>query len=303
MGDRLPGEIALSGGEAHAVRFESLSETIRNLYPESSFFESLALLITEFGEDPAIILVLALIYWLYEREKTMALASYLVVGIGVILLLKSGLAMPRPPEDVWLVAREYDPYGFPSGHAFNAVVIYGGLLYLHDKLRNPLLLATGVLLILGVSVSRVVLGYHYFGDIVAGVLVGVVFLIAIDRLTGRNPLYGFIIGVIVAIPAVVISGGETFGLIALGASIGGVVGTIQGNRTIPPSSNWEVGILVGGGLVFLVAVVVIQEILLPGNALAAITAYALVVWGVLLAPTGAAIAEGYRRQILGHSDS
>jgi len=291
----LPGKFALSGGEPHAVRFESLSEWIRNSYPESSFFEWFALLITEFGEDPVIILVLALLYWLYERENTMALASYLVAGIGITLILKSGLAMPRPPEDVWLVAREYDPYGFPSGHAFNAVVLYGGLLYVHDKLRQPLWLAAGVLLILGVSLSRVVLGYHYFGDILAGILLGVIFLIAIDRLTGRNAQYGFILGFIVAIPAVVISSGETFGLIALGASIGGVVGTVQRTRTQPLSSKWEAGILVGGGLAFLVAVVIIQELFFPENSPAAISAYAMIVWGVLMAPTGAAMGERYRR--------
>ncbi len=293
---RLPGGFALSSGDPHPVRFESLSETIRNLYPNQNIFETVALFITEFGEDPAVILVLALVYWLYERENTMALASYVVVGIAFTLILKTGFAMPRPPEDVWLVARDYDPYGFPSGHAFNAVIIYGGLLYVHEQWRDRLLVGGSLALILGVSFSRVVLGFHYFGDIVAGALLGIVFLFAIDRITGRNPLYGFALGVLVAIPAVIFSGGEEFGLIALGAGVGGVVGTLQRSQTVTLSSRWEAGILLVGGLLFLAGVMVVQEALFPQNSPAAISAYAIVVWGVLMAPSGAAIAERYRKR-------
>jgi len=280
------------------VRFESLSETIRELYPETSLFETLAVLITEFGEDPVIILVLALVYWLYERENTMTLASYVVAGIAFTLIVKTGFAMPRPPDDVWLIARDYDPYGFPSGHAFNAVIVYGGLIYLHDKLRNPLWLTGGIALILAISISRVVLGVHYVGDIFVGALVGIGFLLAIDQITGRDPLYGFALGVVLAIPAILISGGETYGLMAFGASVGGVVGTLQRNDTVSLDSKWEAGILVVGGVLFLTAVVLFQETIAPDNSPAAISAYAIIVWGVLMAPSGAAIVERHRNRVL-----
>lgn len=280
------------------MRFESLSETIRELYPETSLFETLAVLITEFGEDPVIILVLALVYWLYERENTMTLASYVVAGIAFTLIVKTGFAMPRPPDDVWLIARDYDPYGFPSGHAFNAVIVYGGLIYLHDKLRNPLWLTGGIALILAISISRVVLGVHYVGDIFVGALVGIGFLLAIDQITGRNPLYGFALGVVLAIPAILISGGETYGLMAFGASVGGVVGTLQRNDTVSLDSKWEAGILVVGGVLFLTAVVLFQETIAPDNSPAAISAYAIIVWGVLMAPSGAAIVERHRNRVL-----
>lgn len=280
------------------MRFESLSETIRELYPETSLFETLAVLITEFGEDPAIILVLALVYWLYERENTMTLASYVVAGIAFTLIVKTGFAMPRPPDDVWLIARDYDPYGFPSGHAFNAVIVYGGLIYLHDKLRNPLWLTGGIALILAISISRVVLGVHYVGDIFVGALVGIGFLLAIDQITGRDPLYGFALGVVLAIPAILISGGETYGLMAFGASVGGVVGTLQRNDTVSLDSKWEAGILVVGGVLFLTAVVLFQETIAPDNSPAAISAYAIIVWGVLMAPSGAAIVERHRNRVL-----
>ena len=280
------------------MRFESLSETIRELYPETSLFETLAVLITEFGEDPVIILVLALVYWLYERENTMTLASYVVAGIAFTLIVKTGFAMPRPPDDVWLIARDYDPYGFPSGHAFNAVIVYGGLIYLHDKLRNPLWLTGGIALILAISISRVVLGVHYVGDIFVGALVGIGFLLAIDQITGRNPLYGFALGVVLAIPAILISGGETYGLMAFGASVGGVVGTLQRNDTVSLDSKWEAGILVVGGVLFLTAVVLFQETIAPDNSPAVISAYAIIVWGVLMAPSGAAIVERHRNRVL-----
>ncbi len=270
--------------DPHPVRFESLSETIREAYPDGEVFEWLALGITELGEDPAVILILALVFWLVERERTAVLASYVTIGIAFILLLKSLLAMPRPPEELWLIARDYDPYGFPSGHAFNAVVLYGGFLYLFDRLRDPGWLAIGVLLIAGVGLSRVVLGFHYLGDIVVGTVLGIVFVLAMDVVTDRDPVRGFALAAVVSLPAIVVSDGDPFGFIALGVAIGGIIGASQLDMIPDLCSRTEGIVLTVGGLCFLVVVVTVQEIVAPESAVSLVVVHVLIIAGVLLAP-------------------
>ena len=64
-------------------------------------------------------------------------------------------------------------YSFPSGHAMGSVCFYGvlgGLLSTRIKrksLRVLVWLATATL-ILGIGLSRIYLGVHYFTDVVAG---------------------------------------------------------------------------------------------------------------------------------------
>lgn len=269
----------------HPIRLDGLSETIRESYPSGELFEWIVLGITELGEDPAIILLLALAYWVVERESVAALASYVTAGIAFVLVLKSVFGMARPPEELWLVAREYDPYGFPSGHAFNATVLYGGALYLFDRLRRPPLAAVLLGLVAAISLSRVVLGYHYFGDIIAGIAVGTVFVAVLDRAVARNPVRGFAVAVLVAIPAIVLSDGDPFGYIALGAGIGGLVAATQLDRVPSLRSRGEAVLLTVGGLVALVAIVVVQELFVP-NTPGLVVAHAAIVAVVLLAPVG-----------------
>ena len=271
--------------DPEAVRFESASDSLREGYPGGDVFEWIALAITELGEDPAIILILAVLFWLVDRENVAMVAAVVATGAGFMLLLKTGFAIPRPPEAVWLVARDYDPYGVPSGHAFNAVILYGGLLYVWDRWREPRWAVGGLALIVGISVSRIVLGFHYLGDIVAGVLVGIVFLWLLDVITARDPFRCFTVGFLFAILAVLLSD-DVIGLIALGACVGGMIGTYRLDEIpdVDSQSRFEAAVLTVGGLAFLVAVVLVQSTVAPESDVAIVLAHTAIIAGVLLGP-------------------
>ena len=132
--------------------------------------------VTAFGGGTLLLFALSLLYWLDERQSTATVVSYAFVALSAVIFLKTALGMPRPPETVRLIPLENDPYGFPSGHAVAAVVVYGGLATVRDRLDDPRVLAGVGVTVALIALSRVVLGMHYVGDVIAGTLLGVVVL-------------------------------------------------------------------------------------------------------------------------------
>jgi undecaprenyl-diphosphatase len=67
-------------------------------------------------------------------------------------------------------------YSFPSGHAMSSTVIYGVLLVvflpLVAKRWQPVAIATTIVLVLAIGLSRVALGVHYPSDVAAGHFLG-----------------------------------------------------------------------------------------------------------------------------------
>lgn len=239
------------------MRFRDESAAIREAFPAE--YVDLAVIVTEFGGPALLMVLLSLLYWLTRRRETALVVSYAVAGVGFILVLKVLLAMPRPPEEVYLVSHDADPYGFPSGHAFAATVVYGGLVVAFDRLRDPPAVAAAIVAIVLVSLSRVVLGVHYLGDVVAGAIVGVGFLLAAGRIVDGDPARGFAIGFALAIPAVVLSGAESESLIALGGSVGGYLASLRLESIPDLRSRIEGAVLSVVGLGIVVAGVAIES--------------------------------------------
>ena len=77
-------------------------------------------------------------------------------------------------------------YSFPSGHAVASTVFYGALcaLALHHARATALRAAAAVgaaCMVLLVCASRVYLGAHYLSDVIAGVAVGTLCLVAFQH--------------------------------------------------------------------------------------------------------------------------
>jgi undecaprenyl-diphosphatase len=97
-----------------------------------------------------------------------------------MLLLKSSIQRTRPDNPL---LQAVNGYSFPSGHALMSVIFYGLLIYIawHEiKIRwlsrsISILLA---LLILFISFSRIYLRVHYASDVIAGLSVGFIWLVA-----------------------------------------------------------------------------------------------------------------------------
>ncbi|MFD2247564.1 phosphatase PAP2 family protein [Pontibacter ruber] len=106
-------------------------------------------------------------------------------------LLKHLFARARPTGEL----QEVSGLSFPSGHAMIGGVFYGLLIYIvwltvADKKRRWLLCIFLTLLILLIGFSRIYLRVHFATDVVAGYLMGLLWLMLSLYLLGRlEPYY------------------------------------------------------------------------------------------------------------------
>jgi membrane-associated phospholipid phosphatase len=108
------------------------------------------------------------------------LAAALIVSQFLVDRLKDAFERPRPTEGSPVALP--DSYSFPSGHAANAVAVFGAIaVALADRgsgRRRLLLVLVTIALAFCVGASRVVLNVHYVTDVGAGFCVGVAILSA-----------------------------------------------------------------------------------------------------------------------------
>jgi membrane-associated phospholipid phosphatase len=198
-------------------RLEGLSAAIRELTP--SALTELFAVVTTLGDPVFLVGVVAALYWLVDdQESATRLVGYTLVAIAVTISLKEGLALPRPPAAARAVVVDSGSRGFPSGHAIGATVVYGGSVLLFDRLRTPRTAAVVTALVALVSLSRVVIGVHYLGDVVAGVAVGVAIL-GVVRSVGE-PRFVYLLAALAVVPGMVVTGGEVEAIFVFGAGVG-----------------------------------------------------------------------------------
>ncbi|MEI8026742.1 MAG: phosphatase PAP2 family protein [Pseudomonadota bacterium] len=136
--------------------------------------------------------VLTLIFFIYRKFKYgLRLLLLLVVGVGISDLLTVRLLKPwvgrlrpcREYQDVIVVVKGWcgGDYGFPSSHASNAAAIAAILWFLVP--RKWFFAAAFIVLLVGFS--RIYLGVHYPGDVLAGFVVGSIIGALVWRLWSR----------------------------------------------------------------------------------------------------------------------
>lgn len=179
------------------------------------------------GTEEFYILILPILYWCID--------SKLGIRVGVIMLFSSGLnfifkivfTAPRP---YWISSKVKALwgeiyFGIPSGHAQQAVAVWG---IMAAYLRRGWGWITAIFFILMIGLSRTFLGAHFFVDMIAGWLIGLLLLwffikywdsatIWISAQTfSRQILYAFLV---------------SLGMIVLGW----IVATVNSNFVIPES--------------------------------------------------------------------
>jgi membrane-associated phospholipid phosphatase len=134
-----------------------------------SFFKALTFL----GDKEFYLLLLPLVGWVINKSLGIRLILAFLPGAYLNSWLKDLFSIPRP--SVTHVARlvEDPTYAFPSGHAQNSTVLFG---FLAAHARRWLTWVLGVLLIVGVALSRVYLGVHYPHDALGGFFIGAIWL-------------------------------------------------------------------------------------------------------------------------------
>lgn len=135
--------------------------------------------------DAAVRLVIAagvLAALLVERRRRAALFLLTAVlgGWALSTILKLIVARPRP--DLIPALDHVSTYSFPSGHAWNGMVVFGAIALVAPPGARRWALAGAGLLILMIGLSRVVLGVHWPSDVVAGWIGGAAWLAVCRRL-------------------------------------------------------------------------------------------------------------------------
>ena len=201
-------------------------------------------LVTQLGDVWFLGFLVGVVYWAAvpdRRDEAATVLGVTLAGLSLITGLKEVFALSRP--DRVLVAAETLPetvhplyratatatgYGFPSGHALMSTIVYLSLAeYLSVGTRRQRYLgAAGI--VTAVSFSRVALGVHYLVDVVAGVVVALVFLLLaaglFDRYPDRRGTVGFALALGVAVLSLVPARTDPDAVLLFGTSLGAFAG-------------------------------------------------------------------------------
>jgi undecaprenyl-diphosphatase len=131
----------------------------------------------------------ALLLALRDRAGALWLVLAFYSGAALNHALKHLFQRPRPGQAEFAVT----DFAFPSGHAAQAVLLYGALvalLWRHTPSRawRAAAVCAAALLAGAVCASRLVLQAHWFSDVIGGMLVGGLWLalaLAVRRALGR----------------------------------------------------------------------------------------------------------------------
>ena len=151
---------------------------------DSGTVDAIANVLNWLGETaPAVALgglaVLMLAYLHRAFEASIVLAA--VAAKSFSPMLKDLLESPRPDGSSVQVTDVFNGFGFPSGHAMGAMLLYGSLFYVTGRLDpfrgQRVVQALAVLMILGTGFSRIYVGAHWPTDVLGGYLWGSTFLV------------------------------------------------------------------------------------------------------------------------------
>lgn len=133
------------------------------------------------------------VYWIYRqthswRPVVVAAGSVFMLNL-VVLVLKIGFgrASPSTADPSFFTGG----MAYPSGHSANIILVYGLAAYLVSHYTSParrsqvLMWGTVALLAVTMVVTSLTLNWHWFADLVAGLLIGGIILeltATVDRL-------------------------------------------------------------------------------------------------------------------------
>ena len=127
--------------------------------------------ITTLGSEGFFLIFLSAIYWSYN--KLLGFWGLVVMPLSIFVtseIPKDLIRLPRPDVPGVTVPT----YTFPSGHTSGAVSVWG---YLAIMLKQRWLWIGALVIMFLVGLSRVMLGYHFPGDVLGGIVTGIIFLV------------------------------------------------------------------------------------------------------------------------------
>lgn len=180
-------------------------------------FSTVWVLVTQLGDVWFVVGMVTVVYWFHDRRVGAFAIGTVLGALALTVGLKVWFALPRPPEVVQVI--HAGGYGFPSGHAIAATVTWGVLAMTTEVWTRRRRFVVAGVVVGAVSLSRIGLGVHYAVDVLAGILVGVVYLGAVLWVSGRDPLVAGGLAAGIAVVSVAIGGGRD-AVVLLGGAIG-----------------------------------------------------------------------------------
>ncbi|MDD5617062.1 MAG: phosphatase PAP2 family protein [Candidatus Methanoperedens sp.] len=135
--------------------------------------DKLFIAITNSGSHPVYFILASIIFWCFSKKIGIRAMYVILFSAFLAIYLKNIFTMPRPPEHLHKVPA--DGFGFPSAHAQVSAGFWG---YLGGITRNQKMILIGAAAVILVSLSRVYLGVHYAGDVIAGIFFGLLIVMA-----------------------------------------------------------------------------------------------------------------------------
>lgn len=170
------------------LNFLELLEKTRSVFL-NNFFE----IITMPGEETLIVILLAILYFMYDKEAAKRIFYITVTSLSVNNIIKNFFKVPRPfsTGKITCVRPETATgYSFPSGHTQNTATWTSAFAI---KYKKRWMIAGSIVLTLAVGFSRLYLGAHYPSDVIAGIILGLTISffgsVIYDRIKNKNMLY------------------------------------------------------------------------------------------------------------------
>ncbi len=154
----------------YSERYRKIKDTI-NKY---KYGEELVIIINKLSTGLVYLIYPSILFLLVLKRDPRVLKLLLVPGTSFILLsiFRKMINLPRPYEkyDIdSIIKKETKGNSFPSRHVFSAFVI-GGSLYKISPYLGLFILFLGII----ISIARVLGGVHFFIDVAAGGLLGLI---------------------------------------------------------------------------------------------------------------------------------
>ncbi len=138
----------------------------------SPALDGLAQAVSLLGDEPFYLLLLPVLYWAVDRGWAFRAMVLLLASAWVNEVAKAFFDLPRPDPAQVSVLDPRSSGGLPSGHAQNAVVVWGYLAYRWGqgpgRVAPRAALWGATLLVAAIGVSRLYLGAHFPADVLAG---------------------------------------------------------------------------------------------------------------------------------------
>ena len=132
-------------------------------------------LLSFLGTELFYLLVIPAIYWCWNAALGIRIGLLLMISSSLNSVIKLFLHQPRPywyDPSVKALAEETS-FGIPSGHAQNAVVVWGGIAAWINRAWAWII---AILLMLLIGLSRIYLGVHFPTDVLVGWFIGAIIL-------------------------------------------------------------------------------------------------------------------------------